>query len=89
MSEKARVKMSCHGFTSRTGCGDGRSNSSSGRSSSSGDDTFAGLYALKPRVLKLGVTGISTFFEPRATAGAATECAAFFADTALGARGSA
>ena len=46
---------------------------------------FAGLDALVPRVMKLGVTSTSAVFEPRTTATATTSFARFFDDTAFGA----
>ena len=48
--------------------------------------TFAGLYALEPRVAKLIVIEISAFVEPRTATKAATELAGFRVHTALGAR---
>ena len=43
--------------------------------------TFACLYALEPRVIELGVAGISTFLEP-STAGSATAGLVGFLDGA-------
>ena len=46
--------------------------------------TFAGLKALKPRVIKVGVTFISALLEPSATTSATTQLAGFRAGAALG-----
>ena len=46
--------------------------------------TFAGLVALEPRVIKVGVARISALFEPSATTSAATGSAGFGVDGAFG-----
>ena len=46
---------------------------------------FAGLDALIPRVIKLGVTSTSAVLEPRTTATAATDFPRFYDDAAFGA----
>ena len=46
--------------------------------------TFAGLDALTPSVLKLGIAGVSALFEPITTAHAATALTRFLDRTAIG-----
>ena len=46
--------------------------------------TFACLYALEPRVIELGVAGISTFLEPSTAGSATTQLAGFLVSATLG-----